>query len=497
MKIRFFFHLLLFTCAAIVCGAQARDTALPTTPVGKYGDEFLRVLNGGDRPALEKFVKENFADAGDAAERVQFLSRLYEQSRGLQPMVVSPDSNERFLVVDAKSKAGAHWARLFISLTRVQPYKIVDIGAFGIPDPEAARSAPWPENITDERAAIKEIRKRAAAESMADRFSGVVLVAKGDTTLFAHAYGYADKGHSVPNRLDTKFNLASMNKMFTAVAIGQLIEAGKLHLHDRLIDVLPEYPNKDAGAKIKVIDLLTHRSGLGDFFDNPAFRPHRERFVHPRDYLPLFASDPLRFEPGTRFSYSNAGFVVLGAIVEAVSGEDYFDYIRAHIYRPAGMTETDSYELTQVVSNLAIGYARFEDDPLGIEPRRSNIAFLPWRGSPAGGGYSTAGDLMKFISALRRNKLLSAPMTKQFLTPQTPMTGSYRPGKYGLGFTVEEFGDKTVIGHGGGGEHSGIACDLKAFSDGTYTVIVLGNYDPPAALDLSYEITKLLARLKK
>ena len=218
----------------------------------------------------------------------------------------------------------------------------------------------------------------------------------------------AEKTFGVPNKIDTKFNLGSMNKMFTAIAIAQLVEAGKLSFQDSLAKVLPEYPNRQSAEKITIHHLLTHTSGLGDFFDNPEFRPFRQKYQNPTDYFRLFADKPLRFEPGARFGYSNAGFVVLGAIVEKVSGENYFDYIREHIYKPAGMTNSDSYELTEVVPNLAVGYGRFEDDPMGIDPRRSNIAFLPWKGSPAGGGYSTAPDLLKFAQALRENKLVSA-----------------------------------------------------------------------------------------
>lgn len=106
----------------------------------------------------------------------------------------------------------------------------------------------------------------------------------------------------------------------------------------------------------------------------------------PRDYFPLFADEPLLFEPGHGYTTSHASFVVLGAVLERVSGEGYFDYVRAHVFEPLGMGDTDSYELTKVVSKLAVGYARFDDDRLGIEPRRSNVAFLPWKGSPAGAG---------------------------------------------------------------------------------------------------------------
>jgi CubicO group peptidase (beta-lactamase class C family) len=285
-----------------------------------------------------------------------------------------------------------------------------------------------------------------------------------------------------------------MNKMFTSIAIAQLVAAGKLSFDDKLTKVLPDYPNKPAAEKITIKHLLTHTSGLGDFFDNPEFRPHRERFRHPPDYFRLFANDPLRFEPGSRFSYSNAGFVVLGAVVERLSGESYFDYVRTHIFRPASMNDTDSYELTEVVPNLAIGYAHFEDDPMGTDPRRSNIAFLPWKGSPAGGGYSTAPDLLRFAQALKAHRFLNRELTELITSPKLPMAGSPRKADYGYGFTSQKVGGREIRGHGGGGANSGINSRMEIFWDGSYTVIVLGNYDSPAAEELAQKICEFLAR---
>jgi CubicO group peptidase (beta-lactamase class C family) len=157
------------------------------------------------------------------------------------------------------------------------------------------------------------------------------------------------------------------------------------------------------------------------------------------------------------------------------------------------MNDTDSYELTQVVPNLAVGYAHFEDDPMGADPRRSNIAFLPWRGSPAGGGYSTAPDLLKFSQALRTHKFLNEELTELVTSPKLPMAGSPRKALYGYGFTSQTVGGRELRGHGGGGANSGINSILEMFWNGSYTVIVLGNYDSPAAEDLGHKICKFLA----
>src|SRR5262249_4709465 len=189
-----------------------------------------------------------------------------------------------------------------------------------------------------------------------DQFSGSVLVMKGDQPIFKKAYGLASKAYQVPNRIDTKFNLGSMNKMFTAVAVAQLAEQGKLNFSDTISKHWPDYPNKEAGEKITIHYLLTHTSGLADYFGTEFMKSSRDRFRKIDDYLPLFVNKPLQFEPGKRFRYSNAGFMVLGGIVERASGQNYFDYVRDRIYRPAGMVNSDCYSLDQETPNLAIGY---------------------------------------------------------------------------------------------------------------------------------------------
>ncbi|HEV2801235.1 MAG TPA: serine hydrolase domain-containing protein [Pyrinomonadaceae bacterium] len=483
---------------------NGRAVELPASPVGRVVGALLKTLNDADASAQLDFIRANFSERmleetpPDAW--LTFFRKLRQQSGGIDVMLVSPDSNERFLVLDVRSRRGNHWARMFFSLARggdaATAQKFSNVGIFGIRDPQLERADAWSQSKMPEADTLKEIKRHAERLAAEDRFSGVVLVARGERVVLQEAYGMAEKSFGVPNRVDTKFNLGSMNKMFTSVAIAQLVERGKLSFQDTLAKVLPEYPNRQAAEKITVHHLLTHTSGLGDFFDNPQFRPHRERYVKPADYFPLFAAETLRFEPGARFGYSNAGFVVLGAIVERVSGQSYFDYVREHIYRPAGMTDSDSYELTEVVPNLAVGYARFQDDPMGIDPRRSNVAFLPWRGSPAGGGYASAPDLLKFARALGAHKLLSAQMTELVTGAKVSMTGSPRAGaKYGYGFASEMLANaKEIRGHSGGGANSGVNSSLLMFWDGSYTVVVTGNYDAPAAENLAHKICDFLAR---
>jgi len=472
--------------------AQAK-VEFPATPEGKLAREMLDAFNSGDRKAMESFIKSNLSanalkdDSVD--EYVNQALRLYSQSGGFELMQLLPARGPGEVRMLVRTKRGNYWAQFATRLAKDEPGKLDGWGFRRVADPDAEKADAWSTAKVSEAEAIAEIERHVAKAAADDRFSGVALVAKGDRVIFNRAYGLADKANSIPNKLDTKFNLGSMNKMFTSVAIAQLVQAGKLSYDDTLAKVLPEYPNKETAAKITIHQLLTHTSGLGDFF-KPEFFQNREKYRNPKDYFPIFANDALRFEPGKSWSYSNAGFIVLGAIVENASDQNYFDYVRDHIFLPAGMKDTASYSVSDIVPNLGTGYTRFENgDPLGIEPRRNNVLTMPMKGSPAGGGYSTAPDLLKFAQALRAHKLVNAELTEKLTSGKvdTPMGA-----KYAYGFIDESVEGKSVRGHSGGAP--GINSYLNIFWDGSYTVIVQGNYDPPAAQDLGGKITRFLAR---
>jgi CubicO group peptidase (beta-lactamase class C family) len=316
-----------------------------------------------------------------------------------------------------------------------------------------------------------------------DRFSGAVLLAKDGVPIFTQASGLASRSFNIPNRVDTKFNLGSMNKMFTAVAIAQLAEQGKLSFDDPIIKHWPDYPNKAVAEKVTIHHLLTHTSGMGSYFNETYRGAAKDRFKKVQDYLPLFVNDPLAFEPGQRWQYSNSGFMALGALVERVSGQDYFDYVREHIYKPAGMINTDAYELDHDTPNLAIGYTREESES---GPRKNNLYLHVVKGGPAGGGFSTVEDLLKFDIALRQHKLLSPKYTEIILTGKVETGGPSE--KYAYGFMDRRVGGARIVGHSGG--FPGINSQLDMYLDLGYTVAVMSNYDPPAASRIATRLQK-------
>jgi CubicO group peptidase (beta-lactamase class C family) len=295
------------------------------------------------------------------------------------------------------------------------------------------------------------------------------MVAKDGRTVFSGAYGVADREKKIPHTLETRFRIGSMNKMFTAVAILQLVEAGKIELRAPLGKYLTDYPNKDVATKVTIHHLLTHTGGTGDIF-GPAFDAHRLELRTLQDYVKLYGDRGLSFEPGSRWDYSNYGMLLLGVVVEKVSGVSYYDYVRDHVYAPAGMTRTASLPEDDAVSDRSIGYMRRD----GIF--KPNTDTLPYRGTSAGGGYSTVEDLLRFATALRSNRLLNAHHTDLLTTGKVDTGGG---AKYAYGFDERIVQGVRSFGHGGGAP--GMNGDLRIYPQSGYVIAVLANLDPPAA----------------
>jgi D-alanyl-D-alanine carboxypeptidase len=313
-----------------------------------------------------------------------------------------------------------------------------------------------------------------------NKLSGVLLVAKDGVTIASKAAGIANKATNAPIDLNTKFNLGSMNKMFTAVAIAQLAQAGKLAFTDSVGKHLPDYPNKEVAEKVTIHHLLTHTSGMGSYWGEK-FAAQREKLLTVAAYLPLFASEPLSFPPGEKFQYSNSGFMLLGALIEKVSGQDYYTYVQEHIYKPAGMNDTGFYEPGKEIPNLAIGYTRMSPQGQPQEEIRDNTGLREVKGGPAGGGFSTAPDLVKFHQALFSYKLLDKAHTELVTTGK--VDGPRGMGKYGYGFGVNDIDGKHSVGHNGGAP--GIAADFQMFPEPGYTAVALMNSDPPSLMPVA------------
>jgi CubicO group peptidase (beta-lactamase class C family) len=460
--------------------AQPNSVEIPATPAGRLLSGWLAAFNSGDEETIQNFQFDHLDPAGvaDPARRLRMELNLRQRTGGFDLEKIE-DSKEKKISGIVREKNSDHRARITLEVSDNDATRIGDFGIDLLPGPgkgpSPAREEPPPAKEPVNQI-TQEVDTRLTEMAAKDEFSGALLLAKNGKILWEKAYGLADREAKIPNTVKTQFRLGSMNKMFTSVAVAQLVQQGKLKFSDTLVTALPDYPNKEVAAKITVEDLLTHTSGLGDFF-TPEFDKKKDSFHELKDYLPLFVNKPLAFEPGKGWSYSNAGFLVLKLIIEKISGENYYDYVQHHIYDVAGMKNSGSPRATDKVPGLAVGYTREDDN----EPLRPNADTLPWRGSSAGGGNSTVEDLLKFDQALRQNKLLSPDLTHRVTTGKVHPPQFPEGMKYAYGFGEKMVDGKRVVGHNGGAPGMNGALDMHW--DTGYTVVVLSNRDPRIADD--------------
>jgi len=276
---------------------------------------------------------------------------------------------------------------------------------------------------------IIEVKKFFDSTDLGENYHGAILIADGEDILFQNAYG--ENQSNEPNTINTRYDLASMGKMFAATAIMQLIEQGKLSLEQTIGEVLPDYPNSEATG-IKIKHLLSHTSGLGDYF-SPAFYENQVDIKSLEDFLPYFVNDPINFKPGETMRYSNAGYIVLGLIIQKTSGKKYHMYLEEQIFKPAGMNSTG-----------------------------------PLVGS-AGGGLSTVHDLYKFGLALQQGKLIGKDAVKTMIT-------DHFGHSYGYGMTLKQFNGHQIYGHNGGAP--GIAGELDMVKNAPLIIVTMTNRHP-------------------
>lgn len=491
-------------CLLVVSSiAQTPEAAkLPDTPQGRLVAAYVKAFNSGDENAMREFIANNVAPSALQQRPLDARLEVYREMRGnmgtmdVKRVMAARDSE---VVVLVQTKPG-EWRELTFLLEPASPHKLMGIRVQEAePPPSAGPSSashstavhssgnidkatpPATPSPMTEAEMVDTLDKYLAQTAGADEFSGTVLVAKKDSVVFQKAYGLASKEYNVPNRVDTKFNLGSINKTFTQVAIGQLVEQGKLSFDDKLGKYLPDYPNHDAAEKVTIRQLLDMRSGIGDFFGPEFEAMPKDRLRRLKDFLPFFAGSPLQFEPGTKQQYSNGGYIVLGAIIEKLSGQDYYDYVREHIFKVAGMNNTDWYETDVMTTNLAGGYTRegMADRARGI--RKNNIYTRPAKGNSAGGGYSTAEDLLKYVAALRDGRLHLARFRQPAATDQQAASNQNATRFAGLGIA---------------GGAPGINAVLEANETNAYTVVVMSNYDPPSAETVARQIRGWISRIK-
>lgn len=425
----------------------SKAIAPESDPARQALDAWLDAFNANDRARLAAF-HQRYQPSMDVDSMLGF----HQQTGGFRLLRREPSApgSAQALLQERDSETVA---RVTVTLQAGKPLAL-DIEAIERPaDLRIPRLG-----LTD---AVAALAAKADAAAKDDGFSGVLLVARGDQIMLQRAWGLADRDKATPVTLDTQFRIGSMNKMFTAVASLQLVAAGKLSLDGSVGQYLPAYPNAEI-AKVSIRQLLSHAGGTGDIF-GPQFDQQRQSLKTHDDYLRLYGTRAPEHAPGKQHRYSNYGFVLLGAIIERVSGQSYYDYVALHVFAPAGMQATGSLPEDTAVPGRARGYTR--KDGRWVDAADT----LPYRGTAAGGGYSTAADLLKFARALRAGRLLPPALLTEATRKQSPW--------YGYGFMVGAHQGVAGFGHGGGAE--GMSAALGIYPGQEDIIIGLANLDPP------------------
>jgi len=321
-----------------------------------------------------------------------------------------------------------------------------------------------------------------------EKYSGVVLITQRETSLYAGAFGYASRSWKIKNTLDMRFDTASITKLFTAVATLQLIDQGAFFFDTGVIDFL-ELEDTSISKEVNVGNLLTHTSGIGDDCEEEDGEVYEDLWktkpnysvTQTADFLPQFIHKPPNFAPGKGCRYCNCSYVLLGLMIEEVTGTTYRDYVRRNIFAKAGMEHSDFLRMDHVHENVAEGCDPIFDEQANIIGWKKNIYSFPPIGSPDGGAYVTAADLDRFLRAVKAGVLLSPELTEIFLTPQV----TYRQKEgwtmmYGHGLWFYVNGESKVVCYQKEGINAGASGLIRHFPEQDISVVLLSNMEAGA-----------------
>ena len=467
---------------SVAVSSRGIAAASPWEPMARA---FVAAVN--DRAARGGFVSAWMSEAArkrrPADEWNADFEKVLQVSGGLDYVGVRQGPREQLVTVRARRQARE---RDVIAIPdRHTPDKLWAVMTIAHPTAYDAALLDRPASRAELREAIDQ-RLRFAVER--DEFRGALRVCAPDgTAVYEAGFGRADGASGPAITPDSRLHLGSADKSFTALMIGRHFDAGRLKPDTTLAEVLPRWPNRKAAEAITIRHLLTHSAGLGDLWSRPGY-DKTAPYTRVTELLPYFWEADPAFAPGTSSAYSNEGFVVLGAVLEAVGEGTWYDQLDRQVYRPAGMLRSGHFNGADAFEGKVVGYRYGEDDVLGLTARRSNRDFAGFRGNSCGGGYSTVRDMTGYLRALHAGALLPRARADAM---SARAEGGLRG--YGMGFQNAAVGGRTVRGHGGGGSNSGIDGDSWVVWETGWTCSILGAYDAPFTQAISEDLKVMLA----
>jgi len=435
-------------------------------------EEIFKVFESSDYSAIGPLLKTSFTPDFIAAQgESSFMSYLADTVRRTgtlrrgKVLPIGNDGNEALAFF--QSNLTGRWGAISVAVEKAAPYRISSLQIQRANPPPSAVVPPPP----SEKKRLAQISELASKLAKAELFSGVIVIARNDRPVFTKAFGLADRSFNVATAPDTRFLLGGIDKSITAVAIAQLVEAGKLSYDDPLSKFIA-YPDQANASKIQIKHLLSNTSGLGDYLTDKYFLNVR-RLRDIQDYLTILDNKPPGFAPGTDWQASSIGYLLLGRVIEIASGENYYDYVQHHIFEPAGMQHSFHDFLQRSNPKVAIRYEDYFQQDHFVTAVYNYVSQPPVRGAADSATVAPAEDVVRFVAALRNGKLVS-PETYQLMTKAKPELGART---YGYGFVVNKTADegRDVIGHEG--DAPGLCTDYALIRDlkEPYTVVVLSN----------------------
>ena len=466
MPLRLAVLILLLPLSSVFAGTDP----YPKTPFGRHLKQIVAALENPTTPRIAKMVEQvmdpSMRDAFPMEEHVAFIQEL-SRSLGRFKVIGVQESSPDQLYLDLKPEKSKKVKRYLVEFNPMPPHGLLGLQKTTYIDPEKIQVEDW-----------SKLHKSLEEMSRDNEFSGVVYVEAGGKKVFSGAYGYANKRYKVKNHLGTLFNNGSITKHFTLCAVMLLVQQGKIKLSDSIEPYFPEFPEEKRAITIN--QLIRHQSGLTEYWDQPEYQENKHRLTSVGAYTPIIAKMPLAFEPGKGERYSNAGFHLLGVIIERASDMDYYEFMRERIFKPMGMADTDFYPLGLATAPIAIGYTNLS--PMGPNEGylRENSHVLPPIGTPTGTSYTTVADLIRFEDAMRGARFLDKKHTAAFFNLQAADS-------------IEDAAKMPIPDiHGSAGGAPGISAVMVSQHSKGIRIIVLSNYDERFGEDIGLALFRQL-----
>jgi len=488
-KFKIILTLLIILLNTINCRSQNdRQSTKPENTVrDDIGKLFIEAVNSSSVDEQKEIIHKIFSEAAlkePGEEKLMGLIDAVKTNLGqaeyhsseVAEITMGDGSSRSVMHLFAKSKDSKNWKDLQLILDPDDSGRILKLAFIA----EVTEPVYLPNGSIEQSQTLEWLNNYVNRLQNKDSFYGSILIAKGSDIIFEKYAGYSNPETGTVFDNNTLFNMASGGKMFTAIAIAQLAEKGQIKLSDKVETYFPDFADKNKLNKVTIHHLLNHSSGIAEYWTINNTEAISE-FTQTKEYLPLIYEAGFSFEPESEFGYSNSNYILLGLLVEKVSGQSFYDYVRQNIFLTAGMESTDYYTYGTAGIPLAIPLDRKEN--IWAETKHGI------KGSPAGGCYSTNADMLKYSQSLKSNKLISAGMLSEITKEKT--SGLKDATGYGYGFELYKYG-REGISYGHGGMAGGVNFEYRYFPEFDITLIISCNQNNGAFDDLKKNAVKLI-----